>query len=320
MGRFPGRTPYGFLLAVLALTALGTQAFAQDLPAQISGRLDSAWAWAADPAPGQGFGLSTGTLSVTGGTRDVKTEVRLGLASFPSPAVTLDRAWTKFRVPGWRFTAGLGRLAWGTGFVLVPGDLLFDSTSSAVNWTGDDLRSASAWLGDVWASLGDEAFAEAAVLTDKAGARVSAAPGGVPLEASGIWDKAASAARAAVSAQVHLGLDWYATVRRDPDGYQAGGGAFGLWDLGEGTSLATRHEVLANSQDLTGKLRSYHDLSVGLDGGWSLTGRLLYTAGSSDPWTPLADLRWGPLQNLSLYTVSTLAPPWAVKVGCVAKW
>ncbi|HTH13530.1 MAG TPA: hypothetical protein VMB23_03980, partial [Spirochaetia bacterium] len=105
-----------------------------------------------------------------------------------------------------------------------------------------------------------------------------------------------------------------------PDGYQAGGGAFGLWDLGEGTSLATRHEVLANSQDLTGKLRSYHDLSVGLDGGWSLTGRLLYTAGSSDPWTPLADLRWGPLQNLSLYTVSTLAPPWAVKVGCVAKW
>jgi hypothetical protein len=305
--------------AALVLGAwVGFGAGAQDLPVQVTGRLDSGWAWS--PDSGDSFGLSTGSLSVAGGTRDVKTEVRLGLSTFPAPQLSLDRAWTKFRIPGWRFTAGRGRLAWGTGFVLVPGDLLFDPGAGAPNWNGDELRSAAAWLGDVWASLGDEAFAEAALLADKAGARVSAAPGGVTLEAAGIWDRTASAARGALSIQAHAGLDWYATLRRDPDQFQAGAGALGLWDLGEGTSLSTRHEVLGVSSDWGGKVRSYHDLTLGWDGGWALTARVLYDAASVRAWTPLADLRWGPLQNLSLYTISTLASPWAVKVGCVSQW
>jgi hypothetical protein len=291
----------------------------------LAGRLDSSWAWT--EAGGQSLGLVTGWAGLTAGTRDVKSEVRLGLANLPAPAVSLSRAWAKFRVPGLRVTTGLGRLGWGPGLVLVPGDLLFDSVGTEPDFSGDELRSNGAWLGDLWLSLGDESFAEATVLARAAGLRVSAAPGGVSLEAAAAWDQAARVAKAALSAQVHWGLDWYATVRQDAalnqplalDRTSAGAGAFGLWDAGSGWTVTSRHEAWGIDPGPSARVQTYHDLTVASDEGWSVTGRALTSA---FPWTamPLAEVRWSPLQNLSLYVTSTLSSPWAFRVGTQARW
>lgn len=301
---------------------LGGPLVAQDVPAVLSGRLDSAWVL----YEGQSVGLATGWAGVTGGTKDVKSEVRLGVVNQPTPAVVLDRAWVKFRVPGVRIATGLGRIGWGPGLVLVPGDLLFDSVSTPVNWQADDVRDASVWLGDLWAALGEEAFVEAQAQQNSAGVRVSAAPGGVTLEAATAWDRTARVAKAAVSAQFHVGLDWYLTVRQDlpadqpvsSDSSSGGGGAFGLWDLGEGWALTSRHEgwVARPGDRWTAKV--YDDL-IGAFENWTLAARSM-AAFAPDSWTPSAEVRWAPLQNLSVYTVSTLSSPWGLSVGCTARW
>lgn len=315
-------------VAFLWLAAGGAEA--QDAAPELTGRIDSSYSWMSDPLPdgSHTLGLVSGWTGVAGGTRDVKSEVRLGFTNLPAAALSLQRAWVKFRFPGVRVTAGLGRLAWGTGFVLVPGDLLFGTVGTDLDFGAEELRSQGTWLGSLWMALGDEAFAEAAILKDSAGIRVSAAPGGVTLEAAAAWDRLAAAAKAAVSTQFHWGVDWYATFRQDLsasapsltlDGTAAGAGAFGLWTLTEGVSLTTRHEVLAPGNDPGHRWKSYHDVVLAWDGGWSAAGRLQTEAMKGD-WSPSAELRWGPLQNLSLYTVGTLKAPWVFRMGAAAKW
>ena len=315
-------------VCLLVLCSWGTMA-AQDVAPQLSGRLVSSWNWV--ETGGQTAGLVTGWTGVTGGTKDVKSEVRLGLTNLPVPTVGLQRAWVKFRVPGTRVTTGLGRLAWGTGLVLVPGDLLFDSLGAGLgkelDFGNDELRTSAAWLGDVWVALGEEAFAEAAVLQNSVGARVSAAPGGVTLEAAGAWDRGTNGAKAALSTQIHLGVDWYATVRQDtaadhpvlsPEGTSCGLGAFGLWDLGEGMSLTSRHEAWAANPGAV-RMKSYHDLILAFDAGWSLGARLLIDS-FPDSAIPSAEVRWSALQNLSLFVTALPLEPRAVSVGCSARW
>ena len=308
------------LVLVAALMGLTTVALgAQDLPAQLSGRLDSSWTWLEGgvPGSGDGLGLVTGRAALVAGTAAVKSEVRLDVTNLPIPKLDLNRAWIKFRFPGIRVTTGLGRVAWGPGFVYVPGDLLFDSTASDVNFVADELRSSGTWLADLWWSLGEEAFAEAAALKDTAALRLSASPGGVTLEASAAWNQTAKKAKAALSTQFHLGLDWYATVREDASG---SAGAFGLWDLGEGFSLTSRHETLLRSSETLASIRTYHDVSLASAGGWSLTGRTLFAATDTQPWTALAEARWNPLQNLSLYGGPGWHGTWNARLGCTARW
>lgn len=312
------------LVAWLVGAAAGVGA--QDTPTQLTGRMDSSYTWVAEPSPGgQTLGVVSGWAGLTGGTRDVKSEVRVGYTSLPLPALSLQRAWVKFRFPGVRFTTGLGRLAWGPGFVLVPGDLLFDSLGTNPDFNADELRTQGAWLGAAWLALGDEAFAEAAVLKDAAGLRVSAAPLGVTLEAAGAWDRRTETGKAALSTQFHAGLDWYATVRQDfsharlsLDQTSTGAGAFGLWNLTDGFSLSTRHEALAPATK-PGRLKSYHDASLVWDEGWTLTGRLMGDA-DLDQWAPTAEVRWRPLQNLGLSASAPLKAPWWGRVGVTAQW
>lgn len=308
---------------------MGEPAGAQDLPVQLTGRMDSSYTWMEEPLPdgGQTLGVVGGWAGLVGGTKDVRSEVRVGYTSFPSAALALNRAWLKFRLPGVRFTTGLGRLAWGTGFVLVPGDLLFDSVGTGVDFSGDELRSQGAWLGDAWVSLGDEAFFEAAALKDSAGARFSAAPGGVTVEAAGAWDRTTHTAKAALSTQFHAELDWYATLRQDwdteapawdPERGRAAAGAFGLWSPAEGLGVSTRHEVLV-AGDRPREPRSYHEASLTFEGGWSVTARLLGDV-FQEGWTPGVDLRWAPLQNLALSASATLRSPVALRLGAASKW
>lgn len=317
------------IFAFLAAWGAASGGWAQDVPVQLTGRLDSSYTWLQEPLPdgGHTLGVVSGWAGLTGGTKDVRSELRLGYTSFPMAALALQRAWVKFRFPGVRFTTGLGRLAWGTGFVLVPGDLLFDSVGTSVDFSAEELRTQGAWLGDAWVSLGDEAFLEAAVLKDSAGVRLSAAPGGVTIEAAGAWDRPTRAAKAAVSTQFHAGLDWYATLRQDwntddlawdQDRSLAAAGAFGLWNLAEGLGLSTRHEVLA-AGDRPQQPRSYHDIGLTLEGGWAVTGRLLGDV-FQDGWTPGAEVRWAPLQNLALSASATFRSPAVVRVAAASKW
>jgi len=310
-------------LLLWSAAALG----AQDVAPQLSGWLDSSWVWA-DAAGGQSSGLVTGWTQVDGGTKDVKGTVRLDVADLPGsgPTADLSRAWMKFRFPGMRFTTGLGRIGWGPGLVLVPGDLLFDSVGTEPDFENDELRTAGVWLGDAWLSLGEEAFAEAAVVQSLVAARVSAAPGGVTLEAASAWDAAARTAKAALSTQFHLGVDWYATVREDlpanrvalsPATTSAGAGAFSLWDIA-GITLTTRHEVWLADPGPTVRAKTYHDL-IGTLGNWSVVGRALVTA-FPIVLTPLAELHWSPLQNLGLYLVASFENPALLQMGATAKW
>jgi hypothetical protein len=300
------------VLAVLLAPLVG----AQDLPAQLTGRLDSSWTWVQDGGAGDAVGLVTGRVGLTAGTSAVKSELRVDVANLPAPSLALNRAWVKFRFPGLRVTTGLGRVAWGPGFVYVPGDLLFDSTSPSVNFASDELRSSGTWLADAWLSLGDEAFVEAGALKDAAALRLSVAPGGVTLEAAAAWNRPLNKATAALSTQFHWGLDWYATLREDASG---SAGAFGLWDLGEGFSLTSRHEALLRPTNTLATLRTYHEATLASDAGWSLTGRALYAA-EADPWTILGEGRWNPLQNLSLYAGPGWHRTWTARVGCSAQW
>jgi len=314
----------------LSFGLAGLPLAAQDVPVQLTGRMDSSFTWVNDPLPdgGQSLGMVTGWVGLTGGTKDVKAELRTSFTNVPALSLGLNRAWLKFRFPGVRFTSGLGRLAWGPGFVLVPGDLLFGSVGTELDFGADELRAQGAWLGDAWISLGDEAFAEAAVLKDSAGLRVSAAPAGVTIEASGAWDRPTKTAKAALSTQFHAGVDWYATLRQDlsletralsPDQIQLGAGAFGLWTLGDGINLSTRHEVWAPGTELTSLFRTYHDLGLAFDGGVSVTGRLLSDRARND-WSPSAEARWAVLQNLNLWVTGPLKAPWACRIGATAQW
>lgn len=323
--------PLALSLGVLSLV-LVPALVAQDVPVQLTGRLESSLTWFQDePTGAQTLGAVGGWAGLTGGTRDVKSELRLGYTNLPSPTLSLQRAWTKFRFPGMRFTTGLGRLAWGPGFVLVPGDLLFDNVGTQLDFGGDELRAEGTWLGDAWFSLGDEAFLEAGVLQDAAGLRASAAPGGITFEAAVASDRASETVKAAVSSQFHAGVDWYATLRQDWSTREAlrdpwersvvGAGAFGLFSLGEEVSLTTRHEVLVQARDWWGAWRSYHDASVAWDR-WSVTGRVIVDRNpvSTASWSPTAEVRWAPLQNLGLSLSASLQAPWSVRGAVTAKW
>jgi hypothetical protein len=258
----------------------GTVSYSEGADSSLSGRLDSSFnVLSSHPGDANGdsaLGLVYGDVSLTAGTKDVKSEFRVNLINYPVPTAILDRAWVKFRFSEVRGTMGLGRLGWGPGFVYVPGDLMFDSTSLSVNFDSDELRSSANWLGDAYLSLGEEAFAEAMVLSPApqtiatngvgspfpgpasqvaGGIRVSASPGGVTLEGAAAVDGADSLCKIAVSTQFHALADWYSTVREDlptnpgsnytvGEGMSLGLGAFGLFDLGEGYGLSTRQEAL----------------------------------------------------------------------------
>ena len=94
------------------------------------------------------------------GSREVKGE--LILKGEVSEAARLDvyRAYIKTRFPGFRLTAGKTRLAWGEGFMFNAGDVLFDSVSTAVDLTGDELRTEGKWLAAVYLPLDRFSYVE----------------------------------------------------------------------------------------------------------------------------------------------------------------
>jgi len=299
------------------LGALGAVGIGAEEGPRVDGRLDSSWAWSA--ADGGAEGTVAGRVGVAAGGPQVKTELRFLLAGLDgrARALAFDRAWVKFRVPGWRFTSGLGRLSWGPAQVWNPGDLLFDSTSTAVDFSAEDLRAAPAWLADAWLALGDEAFVEALGLARSAGVRAQGVWGPLTLEGAGAWDQATQTAKAAASLQLPFGGDWYLTLRQDSDGRRSAlGGFFALGSGGEGPGWASRHEVWADSR---AGLHSYHDLGLSFDGRWTVTLRALADEAEGS-WSPSLALGWGPLEGLTLHASSTLEARPLVRLGATATW
>jgi hypothetical protein len=94
-------------------------------------------------------------------------------------------------------------------------------------------------------------------------------------------------------------------------------GAFALFPVGEGTTLTSRHEAWALDPGASARWKSYHDLSL-TDEAWTWTARA--SLDSLSGWTPEAEVRWAPLQDLSLYAASTLASPWVMRIGCLGTW
>lgn len=270
-----------FFALFLSLRA-GFGLYAQESSARLTGGLDSSLNVILDPSQQDilssttTLGLILGKLGLTAGGREVKTELRLTLTNHPKPEIDLERAWIKFRFPGWRGTLGWGRLGWGPGVVYAPGDLLFDSTSLSLDFAGEEWRSNGAWLADGYWGWGEEAFAEAlirvpALRVDTVGGAgfpqpslASAFAGGwrisAVIEKLG-WEAAYAADgenrlhKAALSVQFPAGLDWYLSARQDLSfeggtvsqwlrGLSFGFGGFGIGELGDGLGFSTRHEAL----------------------------------------------------------------------------
>jgi hypothetical protein len=152
-------------------------------------------------------------------------------------ALDIPRAWLRFRLPGFRLTAGKTRLSWGEGFVFNAGDVLFGSLDPlAGGLDAAALRDQTAWLASAYLPLGAFSFLEAVVLpfgvppaaaqglgielagllapraldelAGGAGLRGVFKVGGVKLESGWYADWAERAQRPYLSLQGHLLADW----------------------------------------------------------------------------------------------------------------
>jgi hypothetical protein len=172
--------------------------------------------------------------------RDVKGEFTLSAAVSETALVDVSRAFIKARFPGFRLTLGKTRLSWGEGFMFNAGDVIFDSVSTAVDLTADELRTAGKWLASAYVPLGRFSYAEALLLPPQidpldyavdsrlyardlvddppeppgsdetsGGVRLVLRPGGVKLEAGYFYAGDEAEHRPYLSLQGHLLTDWH---------------------------------------------------------------------------------------------------------------
>ncbi|WP_319559980.1 hypothetical protein [Marispirochaeta sp.] len=150
--------------------------------------------------------------------RDVKGQVSIK-ADVGEAATDFDlhRAFVRARLPWFRLTMGKTRLSWGEGFMFNAGDVLFDSQSTTVDLTGDELRTAGTWLASVYYSMGRFSFAEAVLLTPgetpedypSGGGRLVLRPGGIKVEGGYLYAGEAGEHRPYVSLQGGGWLNWH---------------------------------------------------------------------------------------------------------------
>ena len=172
--------------------------------------------------------------------RDVKGELTLTAAVSETALLDVSRAFIKARFPGFRLTLGKTRLAWGEGFMFNAGDVIFDSLSTAVDLTADELRTAGKWLASAYIPLGRFSYAELLLLPPQidpldyavdsrlyardlvadapeppgsdetsGGGRLVLRPGGVKLEAGYLYAGPEAEHRPYLSLQGHLLTDWH---------------------------------------------------------------------------------------------------------------
>ncbi|WP_319478718.1 hypothetical protein [Marispirochaeta aestuarii] len=153
--------------------------------------------------------------------RDVKAQVSLTADVTNAREETTEfdvyRAFIRARLPWFRLTMGKTRLSWGEGFMFNAGDVLFDSLSTSVDLTGEEIRTNGTWLASVYCPLGRFSFAETVLLTPEenpedypsGGGRLVLRPGGIKTEAGYIYAGDAGEHRPYVSFQGGGLINWH---------------------------------------------------------------------------------------------------------------
>jgi len=154
-------------------------------------------------------------------SQDVKAQVTLTADVTNMREGTTDfgvhRAYVRARLPWFRLTMGKTRLSWGEGFMFNAGDVLFDSLSTGVDLTGEEIRTAGTWLASIYYPLGRFSLAEAVLLTPgedpedypSGGGRLVLRPGGIKTEAGYIYAGEAGEHRPYLSFQGGGLLNWH---------------------------------------------------------------------------------------------------------------
>ena len=215
--------------------------------------------------------------------RDVKAQVTLDAAVAETAMMDVSRAFIKTRFPGFRLTIGKTRLAWGDGFMFNAGDVIFDSVSTSVDLTGDELRTAGKWLASAYVPLGRFSYAEAVVLPPQfdpltytidsriaeqtgssppelpggeetsGGMRLVFKPAGIKLETGYLYSGKTSEHRPYINLQGNLLVDWNISAStalgNDPaeegrDNLAVSFGLFRLFKTGYSSTLNVRLEGL----------------------------------------------------------------------------
>jgi len=115
-------------------------------------------------------GQTSGQLSFEAmKNKNVKARLSLDTVSVNSDSavsssLSLGRAYIKARFPEFRIMMGKNRVNWAEGSFFNAGDIIFDSTSLAVDLTSDVIRDEALWLMQVNYPLGRFSFIEGIIL------------------------------------------------------------------------------------------------------------------------------------------------------------
>ncbi|OHD12441.1 MAG: hypothetical protein A2Z96_03890 [Spirochaetes bacterium GWB1_48_6] len=109
------------------------------------------------------WALSLGRLSFSSeGNPLVKSQLVLDIKASDATVVSLYKAFVKAKLADLRLTLGKTRLSWGDGTMFNAGDVIFGS--GEVDFTADELRDNTLWLGSLYWGFGPFSFVEAVVI------------------------------------------------------------------------------------------------------------------------------------------------------------